>query len=387
MSQAHARPQRAKRRIVWIGVLSAGAMAALAVAAFASGGSSSDENAAAQNIACPNPVNAIGAVPAQAQAEVNRELANLDKQLSEANTRLANSAGQGGPNFVQNAILGPLASKRTAALDRIAIAIGRVGGARPQGLEQFATCALGQAPAVTSSPSTSTSSPSTGQPAAQSIVCPEPVLPAVPAQAQAEVDRELANLDKQISEANTRLANSVGQGGPNFVQNAILGPLASKRTAALDRIAIAIGRVGGARPQGLEQFVTCGLGEAPAGEQPPSSSEPTTPAAGSGSGSGSGGGQPAGQSIVCPDPVVSAVPAAAQAEVERELANLDKQIAEANTRLANTVGQGGPNFVQNAILGPLADKRTAALNRIETAIGRVAAKPEGLERFATCQLG
>ncbi|SMC66610.1 hypothetical protein [Kibdelosporangium aridum] len=379
MSQAHARPQRAKRRIVWIGALSAGAMAALAVAAFASGGSSSDANATAQNIACPNPVNAIGAVPAQAQAEVNRELANLDKQLSEANTRLANSAGQGGPNFVQNAILGPLASKRTAALDRIAIAIGRVG-ARPQGLEQFATCGLGQAPAVTSAPSTSTSSPSTGQPAAQNIVCPEPVLPAVPAQAQAEVERELANLDKQISEANTRLANSVGQGGPNFVQNAILGPLASKRTAALDRIAIAIGRVG-ARPQGLEQFATCELGEAPAGEQPPSSSEPTTPAA------GSGGGQSAGQNIVCPDPVVPAVPAAAQAEVERELANLDKQIAEANTRLANTVGQGGPNFVQNAILGPLADKRTAALNRIETAIGRVAAKPEGLERFATCQLG
>ncbi|HEV2784607.1 MAG TPA: hypothetical protein VGX25_34930, partial [Actinophytocola sp.] len=58
-----------------------------------------------------------------------------------ANNRLATSAGQGGPNFVQNAILGPLASKRTAALERIAIAIDRVT-TRLQGLEQFAGCAL-----------------------------------------------------------------------------------------------------------------------------------------------------------------------------------------------------------------------------------------------------
>ncbi|MDX2540238.1 hypothetical protein PV332_40865, partial [Streptomyces scabiei] len=31
-------------------------------------------------------------------------------------------------------------------------------------------------------------------------------------------------------------------------------------------------------------------------------------------------------------------------------------------------------------------KRVAALNRIETAIGRAAAKPEGLEKLAPCQL-
>jgi hypothetical protein len=80
-------------------------------------------------------------VPAAARAEVDREFANLSKQLAEANERLRTSAGQGGPNFVQNAILGPLAGKRASALDRIAIAIGRVG-ARPQGLERFATCSL-----------------------------------------------------------------------------------------------------------------------------------------------------------------------------------------------------------------------------------------------------
>lgn len=50
------------------------------------------------------------------------------------------------------------------------------------------------------------------------------------------------------------------------------------------------------------------------------------------------------------------------------------------------MGQGGPAFIQNAILGPLADKRTATLNRIETAIGRNAVRPEGLEKFAPCSL-
>jgi hypothetical protein len=213
---------------------------------------------------------------------------------------------------------------------------------------------------------------------AQQIVCPTPQIGAVPAAAQAEVNRELANLTKQINEANTRLRNTVGQGGPNFVQNAILGPLASKRGAALDRIAIAIGRVA-ARPQGLERFSTCSLGN---GSAPPATGAPvvTTPPTTSAAPAANVG------QIVCPTPQIGAVPAAAQAEVTRELANLDKQLAEANTRLVNTVGQGGPNFVQNAILGPLAGKRASALDRIAIAIGRVAARPQGLERFATCTL-
>jgi hypothetical protein len=269
MSQAHARPQHAKRRLFWIGLISAGALTAGAVAALAAGSSSS--SGASDTIVCPDPTGALPAIPAGAQAEVSRELANLDKQLAEANTRLANTVGQGGPNFVQNAILGPLSSKRTAALDRIAIAIGRAA-ARPQGLERFATCGLGQAPdvpapPVTSSPSTGTGNENgggqngNGGQAAGGITCPDPTgaIPAVPASAQAEVTRELQNLQKQIDEANNRLVATVGQGGPNFVQNAILGPLADKRTAALNRIETAIGRTA-AKPEGLERFATCQLG-------------------------------------------------------------------------------------------------------------------------------
>jgi hypothetical protein len=137
MSPAHTQPKRRKRVAILVaGLVTVGGVAWAATAFAATG---NNTNAAAQQIVCPTPQ--IGAVPAQAQAEVNRELANLDKQIAEANTRLKNTVGQGGPNFVQNAILGPLASKRTAALDRIAIAIGRVA-AKPQGLQQFSTCTL-----------------------------------------------------------------------------------------------------------------------------------------------------------------------------------------------------------------------------------------------------
>ncbi|GIM96142.1 hypothetical protein Ato02nite_079350 [Paractinoplanes toevensis] len=92
--------------------------------------------------------------------------------------------------------------------------------------------------------------------------------------------------------------------------------------------------------------------------------------------------------IVCPQVKVGvAVPAQAAAEVNSNLQLLDKQIAEANARLAATKGQGDANFVQNAILGPLKDKRTATINRIETAIGRFAAKPDlNAEGLAACTL-
>ena len=100
------------------------------------------------------------------------------------------------------------------------------------------------------------------------------------------------------------------------------------------------------------------------------------------------GGTAAAGSIVCPDVAgeLPAVPARARAEVDRNLALLDTQLAEANARLARSAGEGGPNFVRNAILGPLADKRVATINRIATAIGRSAARPAGLDALAPCAL-
>jgi hypothetical protein len=80
------------------------------------------------------------------------------------------------------------------------------------------------------------------------------------------------------------------------------------------------------------------------------------------------------------------IPDQAQAEIQRNLDLLDTQIAEADKRLVDTVGQGGANFIQNAILGPLKDKRVATIDRMAIAISRNAARPQGLERLAPCAL-
>jgi hypothetical protein len=113
----------------------------IAVASNASENPSATPRAAGQTISCPTVGDKLPAIPAAAAAEVDRNLALLTKQIAEANNRLATSAGEGGPNFVQNAILGPLADKRRSTIDRIAIAIGR-HAARPTGLEVLATCTV-----------------------------------------------------------------------------------------------------------------------------------------------------------------------------------------------------------------------------------------------------
>ncbi|MFF7174044.1 hypothetical protein [Streptomyces pseudovenezuelae] len=241
-----------------------------------------------------------------------------------------------------------------------------------------------------------------------SITCPDVAsqLPAIPATAQAEVDRNLTLLQTQIDEANKRLVDTVGQGGPNFVQNAILGPLEDKRIATVNRIATAIGRTAD-KPQGLDALAPCTLnaggaadtGEAAgagAGEEAGAGAEAgATPSEAAGAeetgnaGNAGDAGEAAGAgAISCPDVAsqLPAIPATAQAEVDRNLTLLQTQIDEANKRLVDTVGQGGPNFVQNAILGPLADKRKSTIDRIAISIGRTAEKPQGLDSLAACTL-
>ncbi|MEU6919024.1 DUF1996 domain-containing protein [Streptomyces olindensis] len=93
-------------------------------------------------IQCPDVGQKLTDVPDGARQGVDKELANLDKQISEAYTRLASTrqAQAGDSGFVNNAILGPLKSKRVAAIDRIGINIRRVGGQAPGNLEQLAEC-------------------------------------------------------------------------------------------------------------------------------------------------------------------------------------------------------------------------------------------------------
>ncbi|QLH24602.1 hypothetical protein [Streptomyces sp. Rer75] len=279
-----------RRRIVVAGVIGGITCASVAVGAAMAGqdDSSSDAKAsvkAASSISCPAVEGSLPEIPAEAKAEVDRNLALLDTQLAEANKRLSTSQGEGGPNFVQNAILGPLADKRKSTLDRIAISIGR-RAEKPTGLDALAECTLsgGDAGAgAGASPTAAASGAASADPAAEesgadagagadegadagagsgeTISCPDVAgeIGDVPAAAQAEVDRNLALLDTQLSEANKRLSTSAGEGGPNFVQNAILGPLEDKRKSTIDRIKISFSRQGSTAPSGLDALAGCSL--------------------------------------------------------------------------------------------------------------------------------
>ncbi|MER5196556.1 hypothetical protein ACWD3J_19535 [Streptomyces sp. NPDC002755] len=293
---SRALPKYNKRRVVVIGAAAALALSGAVVVNSALAGESSKSSgstdaktlASPGTISCPDVASQLPAIPATAQAEVDRNLALLQTQIAEANKRLVDTVGQGGANFVQNAILGPLEGKRVSTIDRIAISIGRQG-TKPQGLDALAPCALDaggiadtgeDAGADDAAGDEAEATPGAEETAAEgandgaaetgddtgdaagvgTISCPDVAsqLPAIPATAQAEVDRNLALLQTQIDEANTRLQNTVGQGGANFVQNAILGPLADKRVSTIDRIAISIGRKG-TKPQGLDALAACAL--------------------------------------------------------------------------------------------------------------------------------
>ncbi|WP_406128769.1 hypothetical protein [Streptomyces sp. NBC_00989] len=287
---SRALPKYNKRRVVFIGGAAAVALTGAVIAGTALAGTP-DKSSTAQSaqtlsdpgtIACPDVKSQLPAVPASAQAEVDRNLTLLDTQIAEANKRLVDTVGQGGANFVQNAILGPLKDKRVSTIERIAISIGRQG-TKPTGLDALAACTLntggteaGGTETGTETGSTDTATPSATAAATEAaggtedtgdassavgtISCPDvkSQLPAVPASAQAEVDRNLTLLDTQITEANKRLVDTVGQGGANFVQNAILGPLADKRVSTIERIAISIGRQG-TKPSGLDSLAACTL--------------------------------------------------------------------------------------------------------------------------------
>jgi hypothetical protein len=356
-------------------------------------------DSAVPTVNCQTVADKLGAVPAQAQAEIARNLQLLNTQIQEANNRIRTSQGQGGPNFIQNAILGPLKDKRFATINRMETAIGRTLAKPNLNAEGLAPCTLNTngggnaSPEPAQVPAKSVQAGAAAVANVGSISCPDVrINVAVPAQAQAEIDRNLALLQTQINEANARLKSSVGQGGANFVQNAILGPLKDKRFATINRMETAIGRNAAKPNLNAEGLSTCSVSAAAGGG---GAAAPTTPPANNGNAgnNGNNGGGNAGvndgtATVNCPAVVINvAIPAQAQAEIDRNLALLQTQINEANARIKSSVGQGGANFIQNAILGPLEDKRFATINRMETAIGRNAAKPNlNAEGLAPCSL-
>ncbi|WP_327119255.1 DUF1996 domain-containing protein [Streptomyces sp. NBC_01341] len=143
----------ANRAIVASAALILGGGGLVAVNVYASAGESGSGSPPGQaltaarqmsTIDCPDAGTALPDVPEQARPEVDRELAAMDTQITDAYRQFADRREQisRDPGLAQNAVLGPLQSKRTASLDRIGIAVERAAGDRPQGLDGLAGCSL-----------------------------------------------------------------------------------------------------------------------------------------------------------------------------------------------------------------------------------------------------
>jgi hypothetical protein len=210
------------------------------------GGGVSGQPASNQRVTCPDVRGKLPTIPAQAQAEVTRNLDLLDQQITEADNRIASTQGQGGPNFIQNAILGPLKDKRIATIDRIAIAIGRVA-AKPQGLDALASCGL------TSDSGINGSGGANGQPAGnQHVTCPEVRgrMPAIPSSVKSAVTQDLDQMDNFLTDANNRLLAAGSQATPDFINNAILGSLQNNRQFLINQILNLFNQARAPQPQG-----------------------------------------------------------------------------------------------------------------------------------------
>ncbi|MFD3607590.1 DUF1996 domain-containing protein [Streptomyces atroolivaceus] len=132
-------------------ILGGGGLVAVNVYASAGEGGSGSPPGQARNAArqlstidCPDAGISLPGVPDGARPEVDRELAAMDTQITDAYRQFADRKERiaRDPALAENAVLGPLRDKRAASLDRIGIAVERADGDRPQGLEGLAGCSL-----------------------------------------------------------------------------------------------------------------------------------------------------------------------------------------------------------------------------------------------------
>ncbi|MFF0114616.1 DUF1996 domain-containing protein [Streptomyces prasinus] len=97
-----------------------------------------------------------------------------------------------------------------------------------------------------------------------------------------------------------------------------------------------------------------------------------------------------GATIDCPDvgTNLTTVPEKARPAVDKELAALDEQIAQAYQRLAESAPaiQQDPGVAEEKVVGPLEEERTATLDRISGAMEQEGDRPEGLGELADCSV-
>jgi hypothetical protein len=90
--------------------------------------------------------------------------------------------------------------------------------------------------------------------------------------------------------------------------------------------------------------------------------------------------------IQCPDVAtrLSNVPQKARPAVDKELAQLDSQVADAYKQLAAQGTKADQGWVRTRVLEPLSSQRRSALNRIATQMGQGSQQASGLDSMASC---
>ncbi|MFD5624389.1 DUF1996 domain-containing protein [Streptomyces yangpuensis] len=142
MSQkGHKRPRLSTKLVGVVSALVLGGGGVAVIAGNANAGQ--DDNRKGQlmtTIDCPDVGDKLTAVPEQAKAEVDANLAKLDDQVADAYRRLAAGEAQG------NALLGELKAKREQTIKGVSDAIDRVAEP-PKEIAQLASCEMKKAPA------------------------------------------------------------------------------------------------------------------------------------------------------------------------------------------------------------------------------------------------
>ncbi|MET8975833.1 hypothetical protein ABZX85_09440 [Streptomyces sp. NPDC004539] len=401
MTMSRALPKYRKGRIALIGGSAAVVLSGAVIAGSALAGQSGSDNSAATTksaasaVNCPDVAGRFQAVPAAAQAAVNRELAQLTAQIQEANNRLATSTGQGGAGFVQNAILTPLKDKRVATINRIAQAAGTALAA--QQVDTLATCGLGNAGNAGNAGGDNTGNNCDAGGAAQGNAQGNAGNNAGGAgQGNAGGAAAQNNGGMRQGQNNGAAGQQQGNGGGDNAGGAEKG---DEQAGAAQQ-----GNAGAAQGNAGAQGGNCGNG-AGAGNnagggaaQQGNGGNDNAGGAADNNGNNNGGNNAGGaaqnngnnnagavKTVNCPDVAsrLRAVPAAAQAAVNRELAQLTAQIQEANSRLASATGQGGADSVRRAVLNPLKNARVATIKRIVREVGGQAGRRQ-VNALATC---
>ncbi|MET7905002.1 DUF1996 domain-containing protein [Streptomyces sp. NPDC005355] len=90
--------------------------------------------------------------------------------------------------------------------------------------------------------------------------------------------------------------------------------------------------------------------------------------------------------VTCPDVAteLSSVPQQARPAVDKQLAQMDSQVADAYKRLAARGAQADQNWVRTRVLEPLTSKRRATLDSIATEMGGASKQAQGLDAMAPC---